>query len=645
MAGTYLCDIIKSMDKIVCTYAKCAKCGTNNTWDTIDPTCKNDMSQIPGMPGQSYNQYYPVCPVDYICYNTQDRTSGVGDKGNLFSIYDIEELRCVGTRRCPDGTNPPCLPPTNNGCQGSFCDAYSSCADLPFTIKWADRSGDIETIEGVVITDSGAGNLFSTILGDSNITGYEFAPTVGYQNFRSGWWNGTRTFSFNQPIKDPALMIFNLGSSRLDRKIFQTQNNSPSQVSLITSEDCQIFISDSIQMPSSTTIDVTNSSSGAYLINGLSNPSISFIRGHKYLININALGHPFWIQTVSGSFRADSVYSIGITGGGADRGTIIFEVPFDAPNNLYYACQNHSSMAGSILVSGPIEPKGTKNRLIQSALEGGGDGIVAFPGTYSSITITCDGGSSSGWYKWGKVLCGIPPFIPKFGIPVPTDDGFTVQISNYTTSFEQIKNEIMTEYTVRWLQDGRNFLINDTGLVTVTGKAGVSSVLTIVTATTIKYAIGVSPSTVTTGSAQVKGTSLFAALTPIFEPTTRTSDGFTAQITNYDANYTWAGTATASGTVAINDTGLITVSNAAAGTSSTATITTTKANTVGGSALVTETSSLAAPLTPTFGSILAAQNLYPGNGTVNSVGEWLYTTNFGGATGNILNWLKVSAMS
>ena len=43
-------------------------------------------------------------------------------------------------------------------------------------------------------------------------------------------------------------------------------------------------------------------------------------------------------------------------------------------------------------------------------------------------------------------------------------------------------------------------------------------------------------------------------------------------------------------------------------------------------------------------TILAAKNLYPGNGTVNSVLEWLYITNFGGATGNILNWLKVSTM-
>ena len=60
------------------------------------------------------------------------------------------------------------------------------------------------------------------------------------------------------------------------------------------------------------------------------------------------------------------------------------------------------------------------------------------------------------------------------------------------------------------------------------------------------------------------------------------------QITNFDAAYTWAGTATASGTVAIDSsTGLVTVTGVTAGTSSTATITTIKANSVGGSATVT----------------------------------------------------------
>lgn len=87
--------------------------------------------------------------------------------------------------------------------------------------------------------------------------------------------------------------------------------------------------------------------------------------------------------------------------------------------------------------------------------------------------------------------------------------------------------------------------------------------------------------------------SLIAALTPTFGSPTATADGFTVQISNYDATYTWAGTATSSGSVAINGTGLVTVTGVASLTSSTATITTTRAGYVGGVAVVTETSEAA----------------------------------------------------
>jgi hypothetical protein len=98
------------------------------------------------------------------------------------------------------------------------------------------------------------------------------------------------------------------------------------------------------------TLAVTNSGSGSYTINGSANPTLSFIRGHRYVINVNAVGHPFWIQTVAGAYSAGNVYSTGVTNGGTDNGTIIFEVPFNAPQ-LYYVCQYHSSMNGSITVS------------------------------------------------------------------------------------------------------------------------------------------------------------------------------------------------------------------------------------------------------------------------------------------------------
>jgi len=81
-----------------------------------------------------------------------------------------------------------------------------------------------------------------------------------------------------------------------------------------------------------------------------------------------------------------------------------------------------------------------------------------------------------------------------------------------------------------------------------------------------------------------------AALVPTFDTSTATAGGFTVQITNYDAAYTWAGTATASGSVAINGAGLVTVTGVASSTPSTLTVTTTRTGYATGSATVTQTS-------------------------------------------------------
>jgi hypothetical protein len=123
------------------------------------------------------------------------------------------------------------------------------------------------------------------------------------------------------------------------------------------------------------TLAVTNLGSGAYTINGSNNPTLSFIRGHRYIINVNAPGHPFWIQTVPGQYSSGNIYSSGITNGGTDNGTIIFEVPFDAPQ-LYYACEFHSSMAGSIRVTnlGPDGPTGATGLPGQGLPTGGNTG-------------------------------------------------------------------------------------------------------------------------------------------------------------------------------------------------------------------------------------------------------------------------------
>lgn len=96
---------------------------------------------------------------------------------------------------------------------------------------------------------------------------------------------------------------------------------------------------------------VTNDGSASYVIDGESNPSITVMRGQTYLFELNASGHPFWIQTtrVSG-YDATAEYSSGVSGNGTDVGQMLWTVPLDAPDTLFYQCQFHASMGGNIIV-------------------------------------------------------------------------------------------------------------------------------------------------------------------------------------------------------------------------------------------------------------------------------------------------------
>jgi hypothetical protein len=98
------------------------------------------------------------------------------------------------------------------------------------------------------------------------------------------------------------------------------------------------------------TFTVTNSGSSAYLINGDSNPTLSLVRGVTYTFNVNASGHPFWIKTAQ-VLGTGSAYSTGVTNNGDDVGTITFAVPLDAPSTLYYICQYHAGMVGTLSIS------------------------------------------------------------------------------------------------------------------------------------------------------------------------------------------------------------------------------------------------------------------------------------------------------
>lgn len=105
--------------------------------------------------------------------------------------------------------------------------------------------------------------------------------------------------------------------------------------------------------PSEAIFDVVNNSTVAYTFTGdgfpigVDNPSLYLQKGMTYKFRLNASGHPFEIRVSDGG----AAYSSGVTNNSIETGEILFTVPMDAPDTLYYQCTIHSVMGGTIYVT------------------------------------------------------------------------------------------------------------------------------------------------------------------------------------------------------------------------------------------------------------------------------------------------------
>jgi len=104
---------------------------------------------------------------------------------------------------------------------------------------------------------------------------------------------------------------------------------------------------------------VTNDGSSAYKFYGVgtgadasqanSNPTLYLSRGEKYIFNVNASGHPFYINTTN-TTGTGNAFANGVINNGTQVGNVEFTVPMNAPDTLHYNCSIHSSMNGTIYV-------------------------------------------------------------------------------------------------------------------------------------------------------------------------------------------------------------------------------------------------------------------------------------------------------
>ncbi len=98
---------------------------------------------------------------------------------------------------------------------------------------------------------------------------------------------------------------------------------------------------------SNTSLNVSNDGASNYIIDSASNPTLTLERDTTYTFNLSVSGHPFWIKTAPNTGTGDQ-FNTGVTNNGAQTGTLTFAVDSSAPSTLYYICQFHSGMVGTI---------------------------------------------------------------------------------------------------------------------------------------------------------------------------------------------------------------------------------------------------------------------------------------------------------
>ncbi len=101
------------------------------------------------------------------------------------------------------------------------------------------------------------------------------------------------------------------------------------------------------------TVNKNLSSSSNYSIDGSNDPTLTLYKGYTYTFDMVGNGHPFYLKSTSATSGTANEYTTGVSrtgssNSGSNGDKLVFTVPQNAPDTLWYQCSAHSGMLGKL---------------------------------------------------------------------------------------------------------------------------------------------------------------------------------------------------------------------------------------------------------------------------------------------------------
>ena len=328
--------------------------------------------------------------------------------------------------------------------------------------------------------------------------------------------------------------------------------------------------------PGGITAILTQSGSGTITVTGLSpNTSYTFtLTAYNGAATSVASEISNSITTSASELGAPTIGTA--TSTGTTTATVSFTAPTadgGAPIVSYTATSSPGGLSATLTqsASGTITVAGLSPSTAYTFTVTAYNGTSTSTASSVSNSITTDAppisGGGGGGGGGGAAPSVTAPDSPNIGTATATSSttanvSFTAPVNNGGAA--------IVSYTATSSPGGQTATLTQSGsgTIIITGLSPNTSYTFTVTAFN-----GTSTSTASSASNSVTTN---GGLTPQFGTAKSTSDGFTLQITNYNSLFTWSGSSSAGGSVSIDGSGLITVTNISTGISSTVTVGTSR---------------------------------------------------------------------